>query len=74
MIKSDSPMTGKTSNQLEVLLSLTGIDSVIKSKFPVEWSVVSKWNPEARYNAVGKVNKIETKNMIDSSKIILHHL
>src|SRR5690349_9720166 len=42
-------------HNLDVLLSLTGMEAKIKSKYLAEWSAVTIWNPEARYTTIGSI-------------------
>src|SRR5712692_8238276 len=41
------------THSLEVLLTLSGWEQKIKSRYPTEWSVVADWDPELRYATVG---------------------
>jgi 1,2-phenylacetyl-CoA epoxidase PaaB subunit len=41
--------------------------------FP-EWTVISQWNPEARYQAVGTVTAATARNMISAAQKILAKL
>ncbi len=63
----------KTHN-LDILLSLTGKEIKMKKELLAEWSIVSKWNPETRYNATGSITKEDAKLMIDSTKNILKNI
>lgn len=60
----------KTHN-LDVLLSLTGIETLIKTTHFAEWSAVAIWNPEARYNPQGQINFADATLMINSAKTLL---
>lgn len=62
------------THNLSVLLSLSGSEKKIKTKFLAEWSVVAEWDPEMRYKPVGSANKQEAELMIDSSKKLLSAL
>jgi len=62
------------THDLDVLLHLTGLEDKIKLEYMVEWSIVALWNPESRYNPIGKVKKSYAKNMLDSTKEILEQL
>ena len=65
--------TLKTHN-LDVLLSFTGKERKVKRKFFTEWSTVSQWNPESRYNSSGNIKINEAKEMIKASKLLLESL
>jgi hypothetical protein len=63
----------KTHN-LEVLLSLSGIEEEIKQKFLTEWSDVVEWVPEIRYEPIGKLSKNDVNSVIESAYRILERL
>ncbi len=65
--------TFKTHN-LDVLLHLSGIESHIKANYLSDWSIVAKWNPEARYQPVGKVKLIDAKEMLKATQKLLKAL
>ncbi|WP_321319596.1 HEPN domain-containing protein [Labilibaculum sp.] len=60
----------KTHN-LDILLSLSGLESKIKIYHFVDWSNVNQWNPEMRYSDIGNVTSTEAKDMIDSIKNLM---
>ncbi len=59
------------THDLDVLLSFTGIETSLKATCLAEWSAVSIWNPEARYNPIGIINPAKTDLMINSAKILI---
>ena len=59
---------------LDVLLRLSGREQYIKVNLFPEWTVVSQWNPEARYQAVGTVSAATAQNMISAAQRILAKL
>jgi hypothetical protein len=59
------------THDLDVLLSLTGIEATLKATHLAEWSAVSIWNPEARYNPIGMVSPADATLMINSAKILI---
>ena len=59
------------THDLDVLLSFTGKEQKVKSSFLAEWSIVSQWNPEIRYNPISSVNKQDSLNMIASTQTLL---
>lgn len=65
--------TFKTHN-LDVLLHLTGIEDRIKTQLFAEWSAVAEWDPESRYNPIGRVTSSDTHLMITSAKYLLAKL
>ncbi len=65
--------TFRTHN-LDVLLSLSGVEEKIKTNFFTVWSAVAEWDPEARYKPIGSANKQDTELMIESAKTLLRVL
>lgn len=63
--------TSLKTHDLDVLLAFSGIESVIKTIYLSEWSFVTNWNPEARYNPTGKVSELEATLMIQSAQTLL---
>jgi HEPN domain-containing protein len=59
------------THNLDVLLSLSGIEQKIKVELFAEWSAMAAWDPEIRYKPIGSATKEKTKLMIDSSKKLL---
>jgi hypothetical protein len=59
------------THDLEVLLKLSGVEARIKATRLTEWSEVLKWNPEKRYQAVGKLPQRHAQVMVDSVKRLL---
>lgn len=59
------------THDLDVLLSFTGIETVLKAQYLFEWSAVSIWNPEARYNPLGLINPADAILMVNSAKTLI---
>lgn len=59
------------THDLDVLLSLTGIETTLKATHLAEWSAVNIWNPEARYNPIGVVSPAAATLMINSAKTLI---
>jgi HEPN domain-containing protein len=62
------------THDLEKLLSFSGEITTIRTNYLAEWSVVSKWDPESRYNPSTGATSADAQSMIDSAKAILHVL
>jgi hypothetical protein len=60
----------KTHN-LDVLLSLSGREQTIKQNHFAHWSIVSDWNPEDRYRAVGGVAAQDAQDFLASTTALL---
>jgi hypothetical protein len=63
----------KTHN-LDILLSLSGVEAKIKTKFFAEWSAVVEWEPEVRYKPIGSASQQDADLMIESAKVLLRNL
>lgn len=57
-------------HKLDVLLHLSGAEENIKSKFLAEWSAVSEWKPENRYQPIGNIKEEEARLMLESATTI----
>jgi len=62
------------THDLDVLLHLTGREQAIKGSYLAEWSAVAKWNPSARYQAVGAATETNAKLMLFASKVLLRKI
>lgn len=62
------------THDLDVLLSFTGIETTLKATYLAEWSVVSIWNPESRYNPIGMIDPADATLMINSAKTLIDML
>ena len=60
----------KTHN-LDVLLRLSGREQFVKVGLFLEWTVLSQWNPEARYKAPGTVTASDVRNMIAAARKVM---
>ncbi len=66
------------THDLETLLDYAGLQDRIRSVSPdgflTDWSVVTKWNPEERYNPRGTKTLVDADSMIASTQILLRIL
>ena len=62
------------THDLDILLHLTGLEDKVKLKHMSAWSIVSQWNPEARYNPIGNAKEADAKDMIESTKELITKL
>ena len=69
----DKYRTFRTHN-LDVLLHLTGIEDRVKTALLAEWSAVTEWDPESRYNPIGNISSYDAQLMISSAKALLAKL
>jgi hypothetical protein len=63
----------KTHN-LDVLLHLSGLEQQTKVAYLPEWSIVRQWDPESRYNPIGKVNIVDAAAMISAARTLLTNI
>lgn len=59
------------THHLDVLLSLTGVEAHIKAENLAEWSAVASWDPTARYNPAGNVDRGDAELMMDAAETLL---
>ena len=62
------------THSLDVLLHLSGIEEKIKSELLFEWSAVAEWDPQSRYNPIGKLSLSDAKLMLSSASSLLAKL
>jgi hypothetical protein len=67
-------LTNFKTHDLDTLLTLSGLETLIKTGYFADWSIVATWNPEARYAAIGTASRIDAQSMIKSSEVLLRHL
>ncbi|MDX2041108.1 MAG: HEPN domain-containing protein [Acidobacteriota bacterium] len=65
------PFQSFKTHNLDVLLSLSGLESKIKTAYLAEWSAIAKWDPEARYNPIGSAGKKDAELLIEAVKKLL---
>lgn len=59
------------THDLDVLLRLSGREQYIKVNLFPEWTVVSQWNPEARYQPIGTVTAPAVRSMLAAARKLL---
>ncbi len=60
------------THNLDVLLHLSGVEKKVKEpKYLPAWSVVTEWEPDARYKPIGTATSADAVDMINSAKILL---
>lgn len=62
------------THDLDVLLHLSGCEDEIRMEHLADWFVVAEWNPEARYNPIGNIQRHDAECMIESTKKLLEIL
>ena len=59
------------THDLDVLLHLSGRETIIKTRHLTAWSVVAMWDPEARYLPIGSASAAEANAMLRSAREVL---
>lgn len=62
------------THDLDTLLNLSGIEKRIKKEFRMEWTTVSQWDPQVRYETIGRASRSIAKQMISSTITLLRKL
>lgn len=62
------------THNLDVLLALSGIEETIKTDYLSDWSTITTWDPEFRYNPIGTVDENDAESMIESAENLLEIL
>ena len=62
------------THDLDILLSLSGVEGKIKRKYLAEWYAVAQWNPEARYKPIGSASDKNALLMIESARTLMREL
>jgi HEPN domain-containing protein len=66
-----SPYQSFKTHDLQHLLGLSGIELRIKTQFHGEWSVVTKWNVERRYDPIGAATEAEARDMLAAARVLV---
>ena len=59
------------THDLDVLLRLSGKESIIKTRHLTAWSVVAMWDPETRYLPIGSASAADANAMLHSAPDVL---
>ncbi len=62
------------THKLDVLLSLSGRETKIRTQFAVQWSIVATWDPESRYTPIGTITEGDLQVMIAAAEDLLDAL
>ena len=62
------------THDLDVLLHLSGVEGDILTHAFSEWSTVAVWDPEIRYNPIGRVTETAAQSMVESTAVLLSRL
>ena len=68
------PLQSFKTHQLGVLLTLSGQEAKIKTRYLADWSIVASWDSETRYSMIGTATQTDAHNIIESAKIIVRAL
>ena len=59
------------THDLNVLLSLSGVQEKILAEYPMEWRRVSQWSSEMRYLPIGTTPQSHVFDMIEATKVLV---
>lgn len=59
------------THNLDILLSLSGLEERIKMNHFIDWNNVNQWNPEIRYAEIGNISLNDAKDILDSIKNLM---
>jgi hypothetical protein len=59
------------THDLDVLLHLSGVESLVRLHHLAQWSVVTLWDSEARYRPIGTTLSTEVQLIIQATRILL---
>ena len=59
------------THDLDLLLRLGGREQFVKTTYFAEWSAVAQWNPESRYQPVGRASRSDAELMIEAAELLL---
>jgi hypothetical protein len=62
------------THDLALLLNLCGIETLVRSRYAAEWSIVSKWVPELRYQVVGSTTRSDADDMLAAAGTLVRVL
>jgi hypothetical protein len=61
-------------HDLDILLSLSGVEPIVMTKYFTEWSAVAGWTPEARYKGRGKVTRANAELLVKAAGNLLRKI
>lgn len=59
------------THNLNVVLSLSGVQEKILTEYPMEWRRVSEWSSEMRYLPIGTTPQSHVLDMIEATKVLV---
>src|SRR4051812_34038390 len=59
------------THDLDVLLRLSGVESMIRTGHLVAWSAAAGWEPEMRYRPIGTASQAEAQSIIEAVKALV---
>ena len=63
----------KTHN-LKMLIEYTGVQDRVRFLMLTDWSLITKWSPEQRYNPIGTKSQTDANEMIAATQKLLRIL
>lgn len=65
------PYASLRTHDLDVLLHLSGVETVVKSQHLSDWSSAASWDPEVRYKPVGTATDADVVAMLSAVNVLL---
>lgn len=59
------------THDLDILLHLSGVENLVKTRHFTEWSVVATWDPNVRYRSIGIITQQDARDMMQSTRTLL---
>ncbi len=64
-------LTSFKTHDLDLLLRLSSVELRIKQRYGEHWGIVSKWDPESRYNPLGRVTAQDAEQSLVAARQLL---
>jgi hypothetical protein len=62
------------THDLDLLLTFSGVEAMILSRYLPQWSAVTGWTPELRYQVAGGITQSEANQMIGAASLLVRVL
>src|SRR5688572_2327887 len=72
--ETNKEFEGKQSfrtHNLDLLLTFSGVETMIQTRYLLEWSAVTGWTPELRYQVAGNVTRSKANQMIAGAAVLV---
>jgi HEPN domain len=62
------------THDLSLLLELSGVEALIRTRYLPHWSAVATWTPDLRYHVVGSATRNRAEQMIAAAGVLVRVL